>query len=393
MITAYPEPSAAMLDRSSKLSQYIREEIHNTTSGRISFARFMELALLQPHLGYYNSDSVIFGSQGDFVTAPEISPLFSACLANYCRCIISELPEATILEIGAGTARMAADLLLRLDQYDALPTRYIIFEVSDTLRLQQQHYLQQHIPHLIDRIEHLASMPSEPIQGIILANEVVDALPVHSFVLEHNILQERYVGWQDEQFAWKLGAPSSLILAERLQLIRDTYLKNVEQYVSETRISLNVWLASLKASLLSGCIIMIDYGFLSHEYYHPQRIQGTLRCHYRHHCHDDPLRLVGLQDITSDVDFTQLAQVARQLGFQIEGFVSQAAFLLACGLLELDELCYNSSHYLTIKGQIHQLLSPNEMGELCKVLIIRHNYTRPMLSLKDYNRDALRSMR
>jgi SAM-dependent MidA family methyltransferase len=376
------------LAHSRPLTQIICDEIFRAANQRISFTRFMELALLAPSVGYYQRTANLLGKQGDFVTAPEISPLLSHCLARYCEPILKALsPDSSvIMEIGAGTGRMAADLLLALERLKRLPGRYVIVEVSAVLRQQQQVNLQQWVPHLMDRIEYRTQLPTEPIEGIILANEVMDALPVHRFELSNGRIYERYVAWNDSQFVWQSGEPSKERLGHRLQQIQRHYLQSVEYYCSEVRLSLEAWFASLQACLLKGYMILIDYGMSTREYYHPQRSSGTLRCYYQHHYYTDPLARVGLQDITSDVDFSQVGHLAVQSGLQLEAFVSQAAFLLATGVLTCDELCYNSESYLEVKGQIHQLISPGEMGESCKVLILGRGLPCDLLSLEAYDR-------
>lgn len=383
-------PTARLSTRSQQLSQHIYHEICNTKMQCIPFARFMALALFNPSLGYYNGSSTVLGPQGDFTTAPEIAATFSQCLARYCQSILTAFPkgEAVILEIGAGTGRMAADILTALARLDCLPARYYIMEISPVRVAQQKANLKQWVPHVFDRIQHVETVPDHSIQGVILANEVMDVLPVHLFEIQDGQCQERYVGYAQGQFVWKTGDPSSKQLGVLLSEIQQHYLQSVEHYCSEVNLSLDAWLQSLKNFLKAGCVLLSDYGYAGHEYYHVQRTAGTLRCYYRHRLRGDPLSLVGLQDITSHVNFTQVAHIATKIGFKLEGFVSQAAFLLVCGLLELERPCYTHLSYLQMRGRIHQLCSPNEMGELCKVMVLSHNFKGHLLSLTEYDRRA-----
>jgi SAM-dependent MidA family methyltransferase len=376
------------LVRHKKLTRMIREEIDRASHQRISFARFMELALVTPSLGYYQAAENIVGKLGDFLTAPEISSVFASCLARYCAPILKAFSAhtAVIVEIGAGTGKMAADLLRALESFGVLPCRYILVEVSEALREQQKANLQKWVPHLMHLIEQRDQLPSEPIEGIILANEVMDVLPIHRFFVSQAGLQELYVGWEGSQFIWRPGDPSTAYLRARLQQVQERYLEGVDCYCSEVRLSLEAWFVSLQACLRKGCVLLIDYGYAAREYYHPQRSQGTLRCYYQHRCSADPLVRVGLQDITSDVDFSQVAELAAQYHLQIIAYVSQAAFLIAAGLLEATELCYDNELYLGIRGKVHQLIAPTEMGELCKVMVLARGLTCDLLSLEEYDR-------
>lgn len=370
------------------LKQRIVKEIARSKNRCISFARFMEMALLTAHSGYYQTPQPILGWQGDFTTAPEISSWFGHCLANYCLPILQALSSHTsvIMEIGPGTGRLAADILLRLEQLNCLPSRYVLVETSDYLRKQQQRYLMQHIPHLIDYIEYHATLPKEPIEGIILANEVIDVLPIHRFGIEKGNVYEYHVGWDVSQFTWQKRAPTPRI-KNHLKEIQARYLEGVSDYSSEVRLSLVDWFASAQACLASGCMIVIDYGRSAQEYYHPMRYTGTLRCYYQHRFNTEPLKRVGLQDITSEVDFTQLANLAMQANLQLEAFTTQSAFLLVAGILD----AFQSKHsddaaYLQLKSKINQLLSPLEMGESCKVMILKRKLHSDLLSLEAYDK-------
>lgn len=355
-----PIPSADALVHSQALTQFIRQEMA-VQGGYITFARFMELALYAPGLGYYSAGCTKFGRAGDFVTAPEISPLFAQCLARQCQQVLDAVEQGEIIEFGAGTGKLAVDLLLALEKLNCLPVRYSILEVSAELRARQQDFYQKNIPHFFDRMVWLEQLPAEPINGIMLANEVLDAMPVNRFQLNQTGLQEFYVKWQEDSFVWHLNKPSKDIAIP-------TSLMNGE---FEVNCNIEPWVNSLSQCLKQGLVLLIDYGFPQHEYYHPDRVTGTLMCHYQHHAHTDPFILIGLQDITAHVDFTAVAESAVTNHLQVSGFISQAAFLLNCGLLELVPTADQAmSKRLAVNQQINLLTSPAEMGELFKVMAL-----------------------
>lgn len=359
-----PVPDPTMLAHSEKLMQFIRQEMD--PNGQINFARFMELALYAPGLGYYSAGLHKFGKEGDFVTAPEITPLFARCLAVQCQQVLTALGEGDILEFGAGTGVMAGDLLLELEKNNCLPNKYFILEVSAELKQRQQQLLQKRIPHLFNRIEWLDHLPNKPIKGVILANEVLDAMPVHKFRIQADEIQEYYVKWENNGFVWQLNKASSA-LAEQIQRLD----VKAEYYDSEINLQIPAWVKSVSKCLAQGVILIIDYGFPRHEYYHPDRGMGTLMCHYRQRAHTDPLILVGLQDITTHVDFTLVAESALEANLQIAGFNSQAAFLLGCGLLKLiEDVSKDIYEQMDLNRQVHLLTAPSEMGELFKVIAL-----------------------
>jgi len=364
-----PQPDEQALAHSEKLLQIMRTEAA-TNAGLLTFARYMELALYTPNLGYYSAGLHKFGEQGDFVTAPEISPLFAQCLAQQCSQVLQTLGEGEILEFGAGSGIMAADLLLALERENQLPSHYSILEVSADLRQRQQQTLQTRVPHLFDRIYWLDQLPAQPLTGVILANEVLDAMPVQRFRVDDAGIHEFYVTWEGDQLAWQLGKPQDLRLVEKVQEL--ALERTGEHYDSEVNLLLPGWLKSVSACLERGLVLLIDYGFPRAEFYHPDRSMGTLMCHYRHLAHPNPLILTGLQDITAHVDFTAVAEAALANKLKVAGFTSQAAFLLGCGLLDLATaiMTESESSQIKISQQIQKLTSPNEMGELFKVMAL-----------------------
>lgn len=373
-----PHPDAAA--HSQRLTTAIVEAI-NETGGAIPFVEFMNQALYAPGLGYYSAGVRKFGADGDFITAPEISPLFSQCLARQCRQVLATFDDSVILEFGAGSGKMAAELLKELELLDCLPTQYLILEISADLQQRQRETLQAQAPHLLERVQWLENLPSQPLHGVILANEVLDAMPVQRFRLDEQDVSEFYVGLADNsdtRFAWQMLPTSDESLRAAVEALRPTLPIG---YVSEMNLALPAWIQSVADILAAGMVLLIDYGFPSSEYYHSQREQGTLMCHYRHHAHSDPLILIGLQDITTHVNFTAVAESAQAAGLQISGYTNQAHFLLACGLPEmLSALDANDSkNYLPQTQQAKTLILPSEMGELFKVMALTRDLDMPLL--------------
>lgn len=384
-MSVLPQPDAVAAAQSQHLLQSIIQAIH-AAGGKISFAEFMHRALYTPQLGYYSSPLRKFGKAGDFVTAPEISPLFSQCLARACQPILAELKAGVILEFGAGSGIMAAELLKELQFLDSLPREYWILELSADLQQQQRETLQQHVPDFIKQIHWLAELPQQPFDGIILANEVLDAMPVERFRVENGEIQQIYVTEVAGQLNYQY-APSS---TELLNAVQTLQLEFPDGYESEINLALAAWVKSLAEVLNKGLILLIDYGFPQHEYYHEQRQQGTLMCHYRHHSHPEPLILLGLQDITAHVDFTAVAQAAVDADLDVAGYTSQANFLLDTGLLDkLNSCSPNDPQFFRLSQQAKLLTLPSEMGELFKVMALTARLELPVLGFRRDERGRL----
>lgn len=364
-----PEPDPEARQYSEQLQSLICQEIQNQ-GGKIPFHRFMELALYAPGLGYYSAGSHKLGEGGDFVTAPEISPLFSHCVANAIQPVLSASPLAGILEVGAGTGVMAAAILNHLAELDCLPDQYLILEVSADLRERQRVTLTERAPNYIDHVQWLDVLPTE-FNGVVLANELLDAMPVHRFHVQDDNVYGQYVTWQDESFSYIYGEFSEPRLVQRITDIEQAVGNKLEEgYLSEINLAAEDWVRSVGNSLQSGLILLIDYGFPRREFYHPQRHAGTLMCHYRHRAHDDPFLLVGLQDITAHVDFTAIADAALSAGLDVAGYTTQAHFLFGSGLAEMGSQLqtHEIEQQLIIANQIKKLTLPHEMGELFKVM-------------------------
>lgn len=381
--SALPAPDLLAIAHSEKLIASIQDEIDR--QGAISFARYMELALYAPGLGYYSAGSHKFGKGGDFVTAPEISPLFSRCIARQCQQVLSVLKHGDILELGAGSGAMAVGILAELEQQHCLPEHYYILEPSADLKQRQQQLIQARLPHLYQRVIWLDTLESLKLRGIILANEVLDALPVHKFRITADGLQEFFITREQEKLVWQLGKPQQAvkIAIEQLQITL------TENYESEINLLLPSWINSLQAILLQGLILLVDYGFPRHEYYHPDRDRGTLMCHYQHLAHDNPLIFPGLQDITAHVDFTAVAAAALAHDLIVAGYTAQAYFLLSCGITTmLEQLPDDDKIKLSAIQQIKQLTSPHEMGELFKVMALTRNFAVPLIGFSWYDMPA-----
>ena len=368
-----PTPSPEALAHSTALVDHISDVIHQT-DGWISFARYMELALYSPGLGYYSGGSAKFGAAGDFVTAPEISPLFGRSLARQVAQVLQTC-GGDVLEAGAGSGRLACDLLQELAALDCLPQHYYILEVSADLRDRQRTTIQQQAPQMLERVCWLDALP-EAFTGCMVGNEVLDAMPAHLLHWMSDTLLERGVAWVDNAFAWR----EQVIIDGRLHDAARA-LDVPADYVSEINLAAGAFIKSLAQCLQRGALILIDYGFGEREYYHPQRNRGTLMCHYRHHAHDDPFYYPGLQDITAHVDFTAIAIAGIEAGMRLAGYTSQAQFLINCGITDLLARTPASdvSTYLPQASALQKLMSPAEMGELFKVIALCKNMDTVLL--------------
>ncbi len=353
---ALPAPDAIAAARSAALQERIALRIAQS-GGWIDFSRYMQMALYEPGLGYYDASGRKFGMHGDFVTAPEISPLFARAIAAQLAQAFAHLP-AQVLEFGAGTGAMARDLIEELQRRGHGLERYFIVEVSADLRARQQ----QHLAGL--PVTWLEELP-ERFCGVILANEVLDVIPVRLFVRGRDGALERGVSWDGASLHFA-GRPAGDELAQELARIESQVGALPQGYGSEWCPLARGWMAAVAACVQQGLVLILDYGFPRREYYHPQRAMGTLMCHYRQHAHADPLWLPGLNDITAHVDFSACAQAARERGLEVLGYTSQAHFLMNCGILDLLPAAIGPAQ----AGAVQRLLSEAEMGELVKVLAL-----------------------
>jgi SAM-dependent MidA family methyltransferase len=399
-----PALSAEEEAHSRAVRALIAERVR-AAGGWIPFEQFMELALYAPGLGYYSAGSVKLGPGGDFVTAPEMSDLFSRCVARQCAQVLGS--DGEILELGAGTGRMAAVILQSLAALGRLPARYSILEVSADLAQRQQERLAALPREIRDRVVWLDRLPPQPIAGVILANEVLDALPCRRFTLRDGDVRELGVavaapttGSSSDAVAFveeegapdaELASAGAALLAELLESQESRQLREARDppelldprelpaplpdgYISEICLRVAPWLAGIAACLDRGLMLMFDYGLPRTHYYHPQRTAGTLRCHFKQRVHDDPYINIGVQDITAWVDFTRVAEAAVACGLDVRGFCTQAAFLLGTGVEQLVAEETDTVSHARLAGEARRLLLPGEMGEAFKAIALTREY-------------------
>ncbi|MEP7244972.1 MAG: SAM-dependent methyltransferase [Gammaproteobacteria bacterium] len=353
-------------EHSQAVAQLIRNRI-DAAGGWLTFETFMDLALYAPGLGYYSAGDTKIGAGGDFTTAPEVSDLFSACVARQCADVL-QVTGGSILELGAGTGRMAAKVLETLAEMGTLPDHYAILEVSADLRDRQRERIEGLPEALKRRVVWFDALPTQPMRGVILANEVLDAFPCHRLVVRNDEARELGVSRTAEgEFVASERPLDDEFAAVWAQLARDLPYALPEDYRTELCRRVEPWIASVGDCLERGVALFFDYGLPRAHFYHPQRSRGTLRCHFKQLAHDDPFVNVGVQDITAWVDFTGVAEAADSAGLQVSGFVTQAAFLLGLGIEGLVRDVRQSS-------EARQLLMPGEMGEVFKVMALTRQF-------------------
>jgi SAM-dependent MidA family methyltransferase len=364
---APPGPDA--LAHSAHLREIIQEQIF-AAGGAIPFSRFMELCLYAPGLGYYSAGAAKFGPAGDFVTAPELGPLFAACIADAVAPVLQQLgQEAEFVELGGGSGAFAEVALKKLLALDAVPARYAILEPSADLRQRQRERLRQHLPPLLfELVEWLDMPPQEPWNGVLFANEVVDALPTPRFSLREGEVFEEHVALDGEGRFIRTDRPADALLAAATRHVeRQLPAPFVDGYRSELLPQLPYWMQAVVGGMQRGALLFIDYGHPRAEYYQPQRHDGTLRAFHRHHVSDDVFAWPGLQDITASVDFTALAEAGEGAGFDFSGYCSQASFLigngLAANLAAAEARAHDEAARFALRQQAKQLTLPDAMGE------------------------------
>ena len=336
-----PEP----VDEAKKHSQLLMQRIQaacNQANGWIKFAEYMNIALYEPALGYYSGGLQKFGEKGDFITAPEVSPLFAQCLANQLSEVIKNLRLSTgekvhVVEFGAGSGVLAADMLLQLEKLDCLPALYFIVELSAELKHRQQQTIKKKAGHLLEYVQWLDQLPEQITNAVVVANEVLDAMPVECFRITDNGVESLMVGFENEKLVARYIAAEENTVETVDTIRRRSEVIFSESYTSEYNPAIRGWLSALENRIKNLVILFIDYGYNEKEYYHPDRISGTLMCYYQHRAHEDFFWWPGLQDITAFVNFTDVAYCAVDLGMDVSGYTTQAAFLLANGLSELPK--------------------------------------------------------
>ncbi|MEX2481937.1 MAG: SAM-dependent methyltransferase [Gammaproteobacteria bacterium] len=365
-----PDPDPAALERSAELAALIRAEI-TAAAGAIGFDRYMEMALYQPGLGYYAAGETIFGGSGDFVTAPESGTLFARCMQRQCAEILSH-GGTRIVEYGAGSGRLAA-LLGQALLADEPRLSYHLVEPSASLRARQRALLAAQTTIAPARLSWSETHPDDAFSGVVLANEVVDAMPARRYQVSGGSVQELGVGIDGEHFVWRV-LPGRAVPGELAAALRGY----PDGYRCERHPGLRDWCRALRGKLCSGVVLISDYGYACHEYLHPDRSDGTLKCHYRHHVHADPFFLPGVQDLTVAVDFTDLAEAAHAAGFRVAGFTTQARFLLACGIDAILAEAGAALDVYELAQEAKRLLLPGEMGQTCKFMALAVDYDAPL---------------
>jgi SAM-dependent MidA family methyltransferase len=374
------DTDAAMAEQRRRLRALIRDEIA-AAGGALPFDRFMELALYAPGLGYYAAGAVKLGPAGDFVTAPEVSPLFGRCMAGQCAEVLGRLGGGDLLELGAGSGALAAELLAALAAMDRLPERYLILEPSPDLAERQRALLAQHQPLLHERVHWVQGLPSQ-VRGLVIANEVLDALPVHRFCVPPQgpsaqtmgaeiapAVREILVRCAGEGFREVVERPLSPGLAAAVAALALPAETLAAGLCSEINLRLGPWIAMLAEHLAAGMLLFVDYGYPRREYYLPTRRTGTLLCHHRHRAHADPYAHLGLQDITAHVDFTAVAEAGEAAGLDLAGYTTQANFLIGCGLEhQLHAAADDPAALLDLAAGARQLVLPAAMGERFQVI-------------------------
>ena len=352
----------------------VRAEVE-ACGGSIPFSRYMEIALYAPRLGYYRAGWRIFGAQGDFVTAAEISPLFARTVARQVEQVLSMIGSREIVEVGAGAGTMAAQILTELVPRGGV--RYRILEPSGVLAARQRETIGALVPDALLSVSWLDALPEPGFRGVVLANEVVDALPVERFEMTADGVAMHRVGFEAGRPVWHRDRADPW-LEEAVESIQNDIGRPLPVgYVSELGPARGAWAASVAERLECGLVLLMDYGFPRREYYHPDRRDGTLRCHFRHRRHHDPLVLCGLQDITAHVDFTTIARAA---GAEVAGYTTQSEFLFGCGLLDLlADVEPGSAEFVRLTTQIKRITLPGEMGEAIKVMALARGIEEPLI--------------
>ena len=378
---ALPIPTDEATLHSTQVLEKIQDKIQAAGSA-IRFDEYMHAALYLPDLGYYRCGTEKFGALGDFTTAPEVSALFAQCLAQF---IHANQCGSAILEVGAGSGQLAVDVLLALQAQDSLPQHYYILELSRELRARQQQNIQQALPDFVNSVQWLDDLPTS-FDGVVIANELLDAMPVRRFHLKQGKTYEQYIAQRNGVLYFEDVPLDEPRLVERLALLQQqTSLAEVDDYTSEVNFYAEDWISTLAQRCHTAVILLIDYGYPRSAYYHAQRSSGTLMCHYQHRAHSDPLVLTGIQDMTAHVDFTAMADAALAGDLQVAGFTTQAHFLMNLGLLDKLATQTPSDASIQMVNEIKRLTLPTEMGEQFKVMALTKNIAHLQHGFEQYD--------
>jgi len=364
------------IDPSLDHSLLVREQLiqHiNTRDGWISFEEFIDFVMYKPGLGYYSAGAEKIGHSGDFTTAPEISKLFGMALANQITPILDHYQSPSIIEIGAGTGKLAFDIMTQLNDYQVNFDRYYILELSADLKQRQQSML-SHLPtKTLNKIVWLDSIPMDSIDGVIIANEVIDALPFTRFKSQNGQVYELGISVEDNQLIEQPRLADEILSNTVDSIAKEIGMTFQDGYTSEIRINFGSWFRTIESMLSSGSIFFVDYGYARQEYYDEERTNGSMICHYRNVAHEDPLSNLGIQDISASVDFSQLADVALQRNIEVGFFTSQSDFLINAEILGVIESVIDEGLKMRLTQEVKQLLLPNQMGEVFKCMLLNKN--------------------
>ena len=360
------------LDHSLLVREQLIQHI-NTRDGWISFEEFIDFVMYKPGLGYYSAGAEKIGHSGDFTTAPEISKLFGMALANQITPILDHYQSPSIIEIGAGTGKLAFDIMTQLNDYQVNFDRYYILELSADLKQRQQSML-SHLPtKTLNKIVWLDSIPVDSIDGVIIANEVIDALPFTRFKSQNGQVYELGISVEDNQLIEQPRLADEILSNTVDSIAKEIGMTFQDGYTSEIRINFGSWFRTIESMLSSGSIFFVDYGYSRQEYYDEERTNGSMICHYRNVAHEDPLSNLGIQDISASVDFSQLADVALQRNIEVGFFTSQADFLINGEILGVIESVIDEGLKMRLTQEVKQLLLPNQMGEVFKCMLLNKN--------------------
>ena len=360
------------LDHSLLVREQLIQHI-NTRDGWISFEEFIDFVMYKPGLGYYSAGAEKIGHSGDFTTAPEISKLFGMALANQMTPILDHYQSPSIIEIGAGTGKLAFDIMTQLNDYQVNFDRYYILELSADLKQRQQSML-SHLPtKTLNKIVWLNSIPMDSIDGVIIANEVIDALPFTRFKTQNGQVYELGISVEDNQLIEQPRLADEMLSNTVDSIAKEIGMTFQDGYTSEIRINFGSWFRTIESMLSSGSIFFVDYGYARQEYYDEERTNGSMICHYRNVAHEDPLSNLGIQDISASVDFSQLADVALQRNIEVGFFTSQADFLINAEILGVIESVIDEGLKMRLTQEVKQLLLPNQMGEVFKCMLLNKN--------------------
>jgi SAM-dependent MidA family methyltransferase len=383
-INALPEPDDEAKQRSRLLVQCVKSAC-DANSGWINFSEFMNITLYQPNLGYYTGGLQKFGAKGDFITAPEVSPLFGQCIALQLADILNNFQAKShqktyVLEFGAGSGLLALDVLQQLESLDALPDKYLIVELSAELKQRQQKTIKDKSIKLFERVKWLDHLPDDLSNVVVIANEVLDAMPVENFKVSKSNVESLMISIEDDNIVSQYVPASGSVEKVIAALQQRSEFQFADDYCSEYNPAIHAWLSLLESKSDKMVVLLIDYGYNEKEYYHADRSEGTLMCYYQHRAHSDFSFWPGLQDITAFVNFTDVAYSAVDLGLEVAGYTTQAAFLLSCGLSDLHESQVGDDIQQQVKlsQQIKTLTLPSEMGDRFKVIALTKNYDEPL---------------